>query len=389
MHGAGGDTTAGIGRMRLVATRRAVGARFARDVRDGRPGTIPLVREGAIVSERYVDSLLRAGINAVYVDDELSQGIEVTPALTERTRVKAESALTHAFHDVPAAISGRRTLSPAIVDELELVAKQIATELSTADDAVLALDDLAAADAYTLQHSIDVAVLGLLLGRRLFIEHGRKSGRRRRTYAGLDDALVRLGLGLLLHDIGKLAVPKDILQKPGPLDVHEWDVIRRHPALGLDLLTTDLIGYHAKAVVRSHHERWDGLGYPDGRRGEEIAQFARIASVADVYDAVTSDRPYRPALAPALGYAEIVGGAGTAFDPQVVDVFRRVVAPYPTGSEVILSDGRRGLVSKVHPGSVHRPVVRVFTDRAGRRVEPADVSLEDHPDLDVAPPAAA
>ncbi len=376
--------------MRLAATRRAVGARLARDVGSARPGALPLLRAGATLTEAYCEALLQAGIRAVYIDDELSQGIEVTPALSESTRAAAETALERAFCVAPAALRDGSPLPAATLAELKQVAKLIAAEVAAADDAVVALSDLAAADAYTLQHSIDVAALGLLLARRLFRDHGRLDGRARHSSSqGVDDALVRLGVGLLLHDVGKLAVPKEILDKPAPLDEHEWELVRLHPVLGVDLIATDRISYHSKAVIRSHHERWDGCGYPDRLSGERIPEFARIASVADVYDAVTSERPYRAAASPAAGYATITAGAGTMFDPEVVTAFRRVVAPYPPGTEVTLLDGRRALVAEVPPGRLDRPVIRVFADRRGRPLEPFELALLDHPELELAPVAPA
>jgi HD-GYP domain-containing protein (c-di-GMP phosphodiesterase class II) len=114
-------------------------------------------------------------------------------------------------------------------------------------------------------------------------------------------------------------------------------------------------------VVREHHERWDGTGYPQKLAGRRIHQLARIAAVADVYDAVTSERPYKAAQPPAAGWAVIEAGAGTAFDPAVVEVFSEVVVPYPVGSEVRRCDGALGVVARIDPGTPRRPWVR-FVD---------------------------
>lgn len=139
---------------------------------------------------------------------------------------------------------------------------------------------------------------------------------------GLKSAqLLALHKGALLHDLGKTAVPKAILTKPGPLDDGEWQAMRSHPREGyLSLLERLPIG-DMLDVVLYHHERYDGSGYPDGLRGEEIPILARIFAVADAYDAMISDRPYRKATAPETAREEIVRCAGTQFDPVVVDFF--------------------------------------------------------------------
>lgn len=373
--------------MRLVATRRLEpGARLAKDIPSGRTGEVPLLRRGAVISDVYRSALIQKGIHAVYVDDDLSDGIDVPDALSTETREEATRVLQRAIATAPAELAAGRPLPDKLLRDLTRVVELIASDLSSIDEAVLAFSDLATADAYTHQHSMDVTVLGLLIGQRIFRERGWVDFRGQRNYHKVDERLTKLGMGLLLHDIGKLTIPASILNKPGPLDVGEWDVMRGHPLAGVEMLKSDLISPLVTAVVRSHHERWDGSGYPDGRRGMDIHQFARIASVADVFDAVTSERPYRAAAAQCFGLRAVDEGCGTAFDPEVVTVFRQVVAPFPAGSEVELSDGRRAVVVAVPPDALDRPLVRVFTDETGRRVPPLEVDLTVERDLKILPP---
>ncbi len=364
--------------MRLVSTARLVdGARLGRDVTSGVPGRAPLLRAGTTIRAEYREALERHGIRAVYVDDDLSAGIEVPEALTERTQAEAETALHRAFEAAPMALAAGKTLPADTVADMKRVAHMIAADLAASGDAVLALADLASSDAYTLQHSIDVTVLGLLLGRRVFNLYGWVNYRGGRSFDRIDERLATLGLGLLLHDVGKLIVPSTVLNKPGALDADEWELIRSHPVAGVELLPGDAINPLAKSVVRSHHERWDGSGYPDGKAGSRISQLARIASVADVYDAITSERPYRDARPAHVGYSAIVEGSGTEFDPEVVAAFRKVVAPYPVGTEITLADGRRGIIASVPTLTPDAPVVRITHAADGGLLDPFEVPLAD------------
>src|SRR5205814_2164230 len=174
------------------------------------------------------------------------------------------------------------------------------------------------------------------------------------------------------------------LNKPGQLDPSEWELMRSHPRAGVEMLRSDLISPLVKVVVRSHHERWDGGGYPDGVAGEDIHQLARIAAAADVYDAVTSERVYASAKTPDIGVQVVLDGAGRAFDPDVVDVFRRVVTPYPPGVEVELGDGRRGVVVSVPQNDLTRPVERIGWDPGGRAVSHYEFDTATEPDLELA-----
>ncbi|MEA2273871.1 MAG: hypothetical protein QOI98_2579 [Solirubrobacteraceae bacterium] len=166
-----------------------------------------------------------------------------------------------------------------------------------------------ARDAYTGKHAERVAAYGLEIARALGTPLA-------------DDP--RSEFGFLLHDIGKLAVPDRILFKPEPLDDEERRAIERHPVLGCDILESIDFLDDAKAVVRSHHERWDGDGYPDGLKGEDIPLAARVFAVADTLDALTTDRPYRRSVPLTEARKTIEAGAGSQFDPRVVEAFRGV-----------------------------------------------------------------
>src|SRR4051794_27527891 len=346
---------------------------------DGRSSAIPLLRAGVKFSERHRRALLAAGVNAIYIDDALSEGIEVRQAVDPETRQRATRTVARALDTCKEAMSTGQALPESVLSDMQKVAEMIARDIEENADMALALDDLGSADGYTLQHSIDVAAVGMLIGHRLFRERGWLDHLGRRVYDRRERRLARLGLGLLLHDIGKLIIPIDILNKPGKLDEPEWELMRAHPRAGVEMLRSDLISPLVKVVVRSHHERWDGGGYPDGLAGEDIHQLARIAAAADVFDAVTSERVYASARPPDVGVQIVLDGSGRAFDPDVVDVFRRVVAPYPPGVEVSLSDGRRGIVASVPAEDLTRPVVRVAWSPGGQPVTPYEVDMAAEP----------
>jgi response regulator RpfG family c-di-GMP phosphodiesterase len=183
-------------------------------------------------------------------------------------------------------------------------------------------DALEVKDEYTHGHSLRVSHFSGAIARRL----------------GLPSSVVReVELGGHLHDIGKIGVRETVLNKPGPLTADEYEHIMTHPSVGWRLLEP-LLGEMPRvlAVVRSHHERWDGRGLPDGLAGEAIPLGARIAAVADSFDAMTSDRPYRPGLSMDDALAEIVRCSGTQFDPRVVEAF---VAAVEGGRFVLIGRG--------------------------------------------------
>lgn len=172
---------------------------------------------------------------------------------------------------------------------------------------------LEARDGYTLGHGERVAALAVLIGQRMGV-----SGRRLRGIAA----------GGLLHDVGKIGVPDSVLHKHGVLSPAEYDVIKEHPARGADMLRHHFDQKVESHVIRHHHERWDGTGYPDGLSGESIPLEARIAAVADVYDALRSNRAYRPAFPAGEAIGMLREGAGAHFDPRCVEAFLGVVGQW-------------------------------------------------------------
>ncbi len=362
--------------MRLAATSRVHdGAVLGRDVQTGRADGVPLLRAGVVLTTRYRDALLRAGVNAIYVEDGASEGIAPEPLVTDATRAVATKAVGGAFKSVQETFYNGRPLAPETVGALGDTVERILREIAASGEVALALEDLSSADAYTFQHSIDVTALGLLLGQRLLRERGWVDFRGKRRYDDVHSRLTQLGLGLLLHDIGKLIVPLEVLNKPGRLTAAEMALVRQHPRAGFEMLG-EQVSALSKAVVLRHHERWDGTGYPDGRAGTEIHQFARIASVADVYDAVTSQRSYAERRPAHVAVRIIRDGAWSQFDPEVVDVFCRIVAPFPPGTEITLTDGRAAIVVSVPGHKLDRPVIRMLDTKE-------EIQLELEPSLQI------
>jgi putative nucleotidyltransferase with HDIG domain len=178
--------------------------------------------------------------------------------------------------------------------------------------ALLLGDVISADDNYTGEHSEGVVDLALAVGDAL----GLDAERRR-----------NLEFGAMLHDVGKITIPKEIINKPGKLDPHEWEIIKTHPAAGQRMLER-IGGFMLEVgdIVRAHHERWDGGGYPDGLAGEAIPLEARIITCCDSWSAMRTDRPYRAAMSVAAATAEMIANSGLQFDPEVVQAMLPVVA---------------------------------------------------------------
>jgi len=367
--------------MRLVSlSNLQEDARLARDIVSGRDGA-PLLRAGVALSARFIEHLGKAGIQAVWVEDELGRGIDPVPVISPQTRGLATRALSTLHEEAKRALAAGRGLDPEATDDLPDVVDAVLQEIEEHDGKTVVLADLCGASAYAAQHSIDMTALGLLIGRRLIVEHGWLDYRGERQDDRHEERLFRLGMGLLLADIGKLAIPESILNKPGKLTEEEWEVVKSHPKAGVKLVRdTGAWCPLVQGCVLRHHERWNGTGYPEGKVASEVHEMARIAAVADVFDAITSERSFAPAKPAHLGVQTILAGGGTQFDPVICEVFASRVAPFPTGVEVELTDGRRAIVVSVPELEMDRPVLRVISGPGA----PFDVSLQSDQSIQIA-----
>lgn len=336
--------------MRLTSVTRAAGMTLAREL--PAVGAVPLLQAGATLTAEFCQSLSDQGIGSVWVSDALSEGITPAVLLPQSERQEAISRLRRAVDDASEAMQDRRPLSEEAVKELSDIAARIAANIKAEPEAELALVDLARTQEDIHAHSVDVTALGLALGHQVFRRNGWVDwdGRRRRDR--IEDRLVILGLGLLLHDIGKLGVPREVLAKQGRgLNPADRAMLREHVPLGVDLLRSHSISLVVKAIVRDHHEHWDGRGYPRKVERADINPLARIAAVADHY-------VNHAGRSPADAVAEVVAQSGKRLDAEIVDAFRRLVFPYPVGTEVDVDDGIIGVVCHVDPARPEVPTVR-------------------------------
>lgn len=340
--------------MRLVATEMIDGSMvLARNIYVGK---CLVLKMGTTNIGKFSASLKNMGIHYLYVEDNVSKDIVIPDAISEETRHRCKDILMNTIEEFQ---KGSTLKLNKLADNVD----NIISELLYNNDVQVSLIDLSAADDYTFTHSVSTAVYSLLIG------HGLKYDRKKLSW---------LAMGTLLHDIGKTVLDPKIVYKEDVVTDEEFEYIKKHAICGYDLLKdAPNIPNMAKEIALNHHEKLDGSGYPRGLQGEELSDFARIAAIADVYDALTSDRCYRKKWATNKAVDFLIQNSGNKFDPEFVRIFIQRIAVYPNGSMVRLSDGKIAVVKEQNKYTPLRPIVRVIADEEGNNIASYEINLMD------------
>ncbi len=320
-----------------------------------------LLTPGTVINEYHLKQLADSQIKCVEIVDTDSM---VAPPVfaaadDELTRTEITRTVQCIFREITLSSQlDKGTIKRTVDNMLRMVLKDRAV--------LLHLTEVREVDTYIFSHSLNVCMLSLILGLFLKLKRGE---------------LKDLGIAALLHDVGRARVPRHILYKPSPLTVKEFAEVKKHSAYGYEIIREcDHLPEQVTQAVLQHHERLDGSGYPGGLRGDEIGLFARILAVADVFDALLADRPFREAFFPHQA-VDIISNSSGQFDPEVLRVFIENVAIYPVGSVVSLNTGETGVVVDVNKGQQTRPVVRVMYDSNAAKIQSIiEIDLSKNPE---------
>lgn len=355
--------------MRLVKTRALQqGSILAKPIYSEN-GQI-LIQNGMRLTLTMINRLIKNSITYVYIADQALNHIEANSGISNQLRVRATYMIKEAFKELKLkSFTEKSYILERKGNELTTVVKDIISEVKNSDEAVTLLTDILISDDYIFQHSINVTIYALALGTKLKLT---------------DHELVELGMGAILHDIGKIFICPKILQKTSKLTDEEFDIMKTHTKLGFDFIRkwTDLPAVIAHCAYQ-HHERLDGSGYPRGLRDKDIHKYAKIIGIADVFDAVTSNRIYREAMLPHVALEILYAGALNKFDKDMVRLFKDGIVVYPNGLIVELSDGSTGVVTKQNPSICDRPIIEVIRKKQVKLSASYEINLGKRNDLTI------
>ena len=305
-------------------------------------GNIYLLKKSIKLTVNLIEKLKLFNVNGVYIENGLQNKIEIKKVFTESIKSKSLSVVKDVFSTCQIQ---RKILDIKIIKQIEVISSNLVEEMLKYENNTIGIVDLQTYDKNTYYHSLSVAILALAIGTGLNMPK---------------DELIELGISALLHDIGKIKIPHDIINKPGKLTLEEFEIVKTHPKLGCELVSSNLaITDKIYFGILSHHEKYDSTGYPKGLKGNDIPMFGRIIAVADVYDALTGSRSYRNSIKPAEAVEYIMGGCGTFFDHNIVKAFLKKISPYPVGTSVKLSNNKTAIVIKENLSNPLRPKVKI------------------------------